>query len=312
VKSKAENREYIISQHPYMKDPVPIGDRYAHPPELTREQQESIAEFDRILSGKNYSGHTLRNYRSAFRVFLGMTTPQDPRAMSDQDILSFLKDRFGEQVVSPARRNLMVHALKCWYEGMTGKKLDTGMTPRPVRRSETPRVLSREEVTEIIRRAGQPKHRCLLQLAYATGMRVSELTRIRMDDINLRRRRLKVRDSEDRINREVDLPVSCCNAIRSYLREAEPQRYLFEGTAPGTPYAVRSAQQVILKAVQRAGLSKKVSLQTLRHSFAEHSLEDGADLAELQKKLGHKSKRTTSIYNNITRDASHEDGATPA
>lgn len=291
-----------------MKDPVHNRDRYAIAPELSTPHQECVSSFGRILASKNYSDHTLRNYRSAFRVFLGMTSPQDPRSMSDQDLLVFLRDRFGEDVASPARRNLMVHALKCWYEGTTGKKLETGMTPRPVRRTETPRVLSRDEVAEIIRKAGQTKHRCLLQLVYSTGMRVSELTRIRMDDINLRRRRLKVRDSEDKINREVDLPVACCNAIRSYLRDTEPKRYLFEGSTPGTSYAVRSAQQVILKAVQKAGVGKRVSLQTLRHSFAEHSLEDGADLSELQKALGHKSRRTTSIYNSFGKGETSPDG----
>lgn len=291
-----------------MKDPVPNRDKDAVAPELALLQKECVAIFDRILAGKNYSDHTLRNYRSAFRVFLGMTAPVDPRSMNDQDIMVFLKDRFGEHVASPARRNLMVHALKCWYEGLTGKKLDTGMTPRPVRRAESPRVLTREEVSEIIRKAGQPKHRCLLHLVYSTGLRVSELTRIRMDDINLRRRRLKVRDTKDGVSREVDLPVTCCNVIRSYLRDAEPERYLFEGSLPGTPYAVRSAQQVILKAVQKSGLDKKVSLQTLRHSFAEHSLEDGADLTDLQKALGHKSKRTTSMYNTLGKGDLARDG----
>lgn len=287
-----------------MKDPVTNSIGSAFVPELSSVQKECAALFEGILAAKSYSDHTLRNYRSAFRVFLGMTAPEDPRSMSEQDLLGFLRDRFGEHVASPARRNLMVHALKCWYEGTSGKKLDTGLTPRPVRSQETPRVLTREEVAEVIRKAGQPKHRCLLHLAYSTGMRVSELTRLRLDDINLRRRRLRVRDADEQVNREVELPLACCNLIRSYLRDADPERYLFEGSTPGTPYAVRSAQQVILKAVQRAGLDKKVSLQTLRHSFAEHALQDGANLSDLQKKLGHKSKRTTSIYSSLSKEGS--------
>jgi integrase/recombinase XerD len=204
-----------------------------------------------------------------------------------------------EQRTSWCRFNQAVCALRFLFRVTLQRPGAIDMVPYGKRPKPLPAVLSPGEVRRLFDAAGEPTFRLILQTAYACGLRVSEVVHLKVGDIDSARMVVHVRCAKGRKDRFVPLSAVLLGHLRDYWRRCRPADWLFPGQRPGEPISISHVQRLCQRAVRAAGLSKKASMHTLRHSYATHLLEGGTDLATLQKLLGHNQLSTTLRYTHI-------------
>ncbi|MCI0752004.1 MAG: tyrosine-type recombinase/integrase, partial [Flammeovirgaceae bacterium] len=156
-------------------------------------------------------------------------------------------------------------------------------------------VLNMAEVMSIFSQVENLKHRVLLMIIYASGLRRSEVLNLMVGDIDFNRRTVFIRGGKGKKDRQTILAESLIPILVEYIKEYQPKAWLFEGL-DGGPYSATSVQIILKRAVRKAGIRKHVTVHTLRHSFATHLLEGGTSTRYIQTLLGHESSRTTEIY----------------
>ncbi|WP_255223042.1 MULTISPECIES: tyrosine-type recombinase/integrase [Paenibacillus] len=161
-------------------------------------------------------------------------------------------------------------------------------------------MLTLEEIRRVLEHVHNLKHKAILYLTYSSGLRVSEVVRLRLEEIDAERYLVKVRQAKGRKDRYTILSQSALDVLREYIKQHTPQKWLFPGQATGKHITERTVQKVFEQALLQSNLQKKASLHTLRHSFATHLLEAGTDLRYIQELLGHESSRTTERYTHVT------------
>jgi site-specific recombinase XerD len=195
-------------------------------------------------------------------------------------------------------------ALQFFYRTTPGRDGVVEHVACPKAPKTLPVVLSREEMARSLNALDNPKHRALLMTAYAAGLRLSEVARLRVADIDSARMVLHVRQGKGHKDRDVMLSPRLLAVLREYWAATRPAGpYLFPGRQGDRPVALRTVQMVCERALEASGLSKHVHMHTLRHSFATHLLEAGTDLRTIQVLLGHHSFSTTARYLHITTAA---------
>jgi site-specific recombinase XerD len=171
---------------------------------------------------------------------------------------------------------------------------------RPPRR--LPVVMSAEEVTRLLEAAPSLRDRALFEMAYATGMRLGEVTRLLITDIDSKRMVIRIDQGKGRKDRYVMLSACLLATLREYWRASKPRLFLFPGEVPKKPLCVSAAQKAFDRARLQAGIRKPISFHTLRHSFATHLLEDGVNVRKIQALLGHRSLQTTELYTHVAEN----------
>lgn len=151
-----------------------------------------------------------------------------------------------------------------------------------------------------------PKNKLILLIGYGAGLRVSEIVTLEWRDILFSEHKLHIKNAKGKKDRMVMLPYSIVSSLDHYRKLYQPSKYVFEGQFAGEPYSIGSAQQVMRAALKKSGLSKNLTVHTLRHSFATHLLERGTDIRSIQKFLGHASIKTTTIYTHISKMATNK------
>ena len=194
-------------------------------------------------------------------------------------------------------------ALRFFYTVTLGREWVVARVARPTTPKTLPVVLSTDEMARLLDALENPKHRALLMTAYAGGLRLSEVARLRVEDIDSARMVIHVRQGKGHKDRDVMLSPRLLAVLREYWATYRPKPYLFPGREPDRPVSPRTVQMVCQRALEASGLSKHVHMHTLRHSFATHLLESGTDLRTIQVLLGHHSFSTTARYLHITTAA---------
>jgi site-specific recombinase XerD len=172
-----------------------------------------------------------------------------------------------------------------------------------------PAVLGPDEVRRLFDAVSDPFYRMVLQAAYAAGLRVSEVVRLRTGDIDSQRMVLHIRCAKGRKDRLVPLSPLLLERLRQHWRQYRPGDWLFPGQGPAGHISTGQVQRVCRRAVLACGFTKKASMHTLRHSYATHLLEGGVDLPTLQKLLGHKQISTTVLYTHVEQSHLHQAGS---
>lgn len=166
-----------------------------------------------------------------------------------------------------------------------------------------PSVLTMEECFRIFRYVDNPKHKLLLLIGYGAGLRRSEIVSLKWADILFEEHQIHVKQGKGKKDRIVMLPYSIVEYLKNYRQLYASDDWVFEGQYKGEALSGRTVQQVMTNAVVKAGLEKKATVHTLRHSFATHLLESGTDIRYIQQLMGHSSIKTTMIYTHITPKA---------
>jgi integrase/recombinase XerD len=223
-----------------------------------------------------------------------------PECLGPDQIRAYLLHLVQERHVSWSYYNQTRCALQFLYR-VTLRRNDLGEdVPCPKQPRKLPVVLSLEEVARFLGAVSNLKHRVLLMTAYATGLRVSEVTHLRVADIDSQRMVIGIRQAKGQKDRYVLLSPRLLEILRQYGKAAQPGDYLFPGAQPGQPLTSSSVHRICKAALRRSGLDKRVTVHTLRHSFATHMLEDGTNVRTIQTLLGHRSLSTTARYLHVT------------
>lgn len=189
-----------------------------------------------------------------------------------------------------------VSALRFLYQITLDRRWRDQDLPFPKRERRLPVILSRNEVMPFLDAVDRPKLRIFLFTLYSTGVRLNEGRNLQPEDIDSKRMVVRVRRGKGHRDRDVPLAPALLAELRRHWVQARPKTWLFEGKYPGRKLSEDSAQKACARACARAGITKHVRPHTLRHSFATHLVETGAQLATVQLLLGHKDLSTTGIY----------------
>ena len=213
---------------------------------------------------------------------------------------------------SPVSINAAITGLKFFFE-VTLDRRDLISKMRPVRvPHKLPVVLSREEAARLIAAAGNLKHQTALSVAYGAGLRASEVVALKVTDIDSQRMTLRIEQGKGSKDRYAMLPPVLLERLRSWWRVARAQGkmldggWLFPGQSPIESLTCRQLNRAVHAAAQAANIDKRVSMHTLRHSFATHLLEQKVDIRVIQVLLGHKKLETTALYTHVATDVLRE------
>jgi len=235
----------------------------------------------------------VRNVRN-FTAFLG----RSPDTATSDDLRRF-QLHMAQQQVSPWSINAAIAALRFFFT-VTLERADL---VRPLRIVNEPRkapvVLSQEEVARLLEAAPGLKYKAALSVAYGAGLRVSEVANLKVSDIDSERMTLRVEQGKGQRDRYVMLSPQLLELLRDWWRASRPQVWLFPGQNPINPMTPRQLNRAVHAAKDLAGISKRVSPHTLRHSFATHLLEQGVDIRVIQVLLGHAKLETTALYTRV-------------
>ena len=254
------------------------------------------------LMAKNYSDSTLRTYTESFLLFLRHYEYRNPDDLTEREIVGYLS-RMMQNGLSASSAHSLINALLFYYRNVLKKEAFEIVIPRPKTEKKLPGVLTMAECYGIFNAIENPKHRLLLLLGYGAGLRVSEIVSLRWSDILIPEFKIHIKAAKGKKDRIVMLPYSIVSYLEHYRQLYKGDGWVFEGFYKGETYSTRTVQMVMQTAIIKAGLDKRASVHTLRHSFATHLLEAGTDIRYIQGLLGHSSIHTTTIYTHLTNKA---------
>jgi len=255
--------------------------------------------LDRVkneLKLRNYSPKTLQSYIRCLRdYFLFIKT--DIEKLDQEKIRTFLLQK-QDKGAAPQTINLYLNAIKFFYREIikSSQNIDIKFAKRS---KKLPIVLSRKEINIILESIKNKKHKLLIALAYGSGLRVSEVIDLRVQDINLDDLVLHLKEAKGAKDRITVFPEKLKNHIQNMIAGKNGNDLIFESERGGK-LTTRSAQKVFSDALKRSKIKKQASFHSLRHSFATHLLENGTDIRHIQELLGHSNIRTTQIYTKVT------------
>ena len=256
------------------------------------------------LQRRNYSQTTVKSYIRSVKAFAEyFHQPPDqlgPEHIRTWQVHLLQEKKIGVRTVrneTAALRFFFVKTLKRPYP------LEEVAYPKPPR--NLPTILSQEEAVHLIESASNLFHRAMLMTLYSTGMRRAELCHLKVEDLDSQRMLIHIRHGKNNRDRDVPLSPKLLETLREYWRWMKPKTYLFPGTLNGwradKPITPKIIWQACREAAQRAGITKPVRPHLIRHSFATHLVEQGADLPTVQALLGHTTLKPTSIYLHLSQ-----------
>jgi site-specific recombinase XerD len=254
----------------------------------------------RELRLHGYSTSTQKVYLQHLKPFLEYTNDV-PELAGREALRDYLTMRIEGDDFSRAYHNQAVSAIQFLYRHVLHQRQMIDDLPRPRREHRLPIVMGRQEARALFAAIGNPKHRALVLLIYSAGLRVSEVVRLRPEDLDEERRLIHIRGGKGRKDRYTLLADAALTAVKRYREPGIDGPWLFPGSKPNSHLTVRTVQHVVENARRRAAIKKHVTAHTLRHSFATHLLEAGTDLRYIQELLGHASSRTTEIYTHVSQ-----------
>lgn len=246
---------------------------------------------------RGYSRQTIRTYVSHAERFYRFYDRH--RDVFVHDLLLLYCNQMMTAGRSHSFINQAVSAIKFLLEKVCGLTEGNFSYIRPKKEKKLPNVLSVGEVKALLGSVGNLKHRAILLLTYSSGLRVSEVVRLRYRDLEQGRGVLHVRQGKGRKDRMTLLSEQAMIVVSEYVARYQPDHWLFPGQDPSRPITERSVQKMFEKALLDAGIKRDVSLHSLRHSFATHLLEGGIDIRYIQELLGHRNVQTTEIYTHV-------------
>jgi integrase/recombinase XerD len=247
------------------------------------------------LQIRHYSPTTIRLYLYAVREF-AKYFGKPPDQLDAEHIRRYQLFLTKEKKVSASTYVMMICGLRFFYTHTLHRKVGIDRIPFPRRERKLPMILSREEVKALLEAPSDLRHRAMLAILYGSGLRVSEVTRLKVADIDSARNVLWVRFGKGRKDRQALLPPKLCELLRCYWRSRRPGEWLFPGARPGQPTSVKTIFRACRKAARSAGIGKSIHPHLFRHAFATHLLEAGVNLCTIQALLGHANLTTTARY----------------
>ena len=249
---------------------------------------------------RNFSPKTSKSYLFYNRDLINYCQ-KDPRFIKEADIKQYIEYLIRDRQVSAATARLAINAIKFYYINIQKRKFNflvAGVLPKMTKK--LPVVLSKEEVSRLIGVTDNPKHKLILSLMYSAGLRVSEVVKLKTQDIDFDRQILIVRQGKGKKDRQSLISQKIFSELKHLCTQKGIDNYLFSGAVQNSHLTTRSVEKIFSHALERAGINKSATCHSLRHSFATHLLEGGTDIRYIQALLGHSSIQTTQIYTKVS------------
>jgi site-specific recombinase XerD len=240
---------------------------------------------------------TVASYLRYAQRFAEHNAPRSPLRLGEREVKDFLMHMIEEKRVSPSTHVVCLAGIKFLYQVTLKKPEVVARIPYPKRPAPIPDVLSGSEVERLLGCVTSIRMRLICTTMYATGLRIAEACRLRVGDIDARRRLIHVRRGKGGRDRQAPMGEKLLGLLREYWRITRPAgEYLFPGRVAGSPISEKAVWLALRAAARAARIRKRVSPHTLRHSYATHQLERGVNLRTLQVVLGHARVETTLRY----------------
>lgn len=261
-------------------------------------EEQAIAKMKEDIELRNLSENTHRNYMRNVKKFIAFCGKL-VEDLDENDVRRFIRYLKEEKHLAPVTVNTYSAAIRFFFAVSLNRPMNYLQIPLMKVPKKLPNILTREEVRDLIRVCTNTKHRALLLLAYGSGLRCGEIERLRVKDIDSKEMRIFVKGGKNRRDRYALLPQNTLDALRIYWKEYRPdspEGWLFPGFR-NIGHLTRAAIALAFDScVQKAGITKDVSLHSLRHAFATHLLEDGVELVKIKELLGHYRISSTMVY----------------
>ena len=249
-------------------------------------------DFENYMVLKNYAASSIKTYLSIFDLIA--KDGLDVFSKSKSDLMSYLAKKVKENKTSAnytAQFASVCNIVRINFLDITDKV----KIPRPNKPVIQPDVLTIEEVQDMISKTPNIKHKSIISIMYATGMRSNEVCNIKIDDIDSKGKVIRIKQAKGMKDRVAMLDDGLLSILREYFSIYKPNIYLFNG-ATGGKYTVRSIQQIVSKAASKCNIQKKISSHSMRHSCFTQLIKNGVDIRHIQKLAGHRNINTTARY----------------
>jgi integrase/recombinase XerD len=267
---------------------------------LNAEKYEFLQLMKQYMEVQRYSDKSIATYLEVLQTFLGFFKDKAVEEITFEDVNEFNYRYVLGNGFSVSYQNQIISAVKLFYSNILKKEISIKEVERPFKGRALPDIFSSEEVEMLLQKTRNLKHRAMLSLIYACGLRRSELINLKINAIDSKRKLLIIKGAKGNKDRVVPIPESLIVMLREYYIAYKPEVWLFESTLKGRQYSESSLREAFEVAKKKARITKKLTLHSLRHSYATHLLENGIDLRFIQELLGHKSSKTTEIYTHVT------------
>ncbi|UUV20781.1 tyrosine-type recombinase/integrase [Paenimyroides aestuarii] len=261
--------------------------------------QKPLLDFIDQLKLKSYSQNTINTYVNEFSHLLILLKNHSVDELSPNRLKAYFLYCVNDLHMKERKMNGKINAIKFYFEQVLHRPKMFFDIPRPKMPQTLPKMLSKADIKKIFEKVDNPKHLLMLQLCYGMGLRVSEIVNIKINDIDSKRMQVHIQGAKGKKDRYVTLPESVLPLMREYYLIYKPNIWLFNGQYKGQ-YSIGSVQKVFKRSMKKAGIHKEIGIHGLRHSYATHLLESGADLRFIQELLGHHSIKTTQIYTHVS------------
>lgn len=271
---------------------------------LSAENTEALRLYMQMLTLKAYSINTIKTYRNEFTQFLIKLAHINANKLNAVHIKRYMEYCANEEKIAENTLHSRLNAIKFYYEKVLEQDKILWEIPRAKKPFLLPKVLNEAELKRMFASVRNLKHKAILFTAYSAGLRVSEVVKLRVSDIDSERMQIFVERAKGKKDRVVNLSILLLDILRQYMKLQKPRpiTYLFANDKEDGPYSIRSAQVIFQRAKNMAGIKKDIGFHSLRHSFATHLLEKGVDVKYIKDILGHFDIRTTERYLHISKE----------
>lgn len=268
--------------------------------QISEANKTIIRQYVSYLKGKRYSESTIKTYFTFVADFINFVKEKPLYELVNRDVELFAEQVLAKQDYAISTHRQFISALKHFIVFYPNTQIQDLELKRPRKSTILPTVLSQEEVVRLLSATKNLKHRAILGLIYSAGLRISELINLELSHINVERRQLYIKNAKGRKDRYVILAEGYLPLLQNYVISYRPKKYFVEGQG-GNKYTSSSVRKFLSKSCKAAGIIKKVTPHTLRHSYATHLLENGIGLRHIQELLGHSKPETTMIYTHVAQ-----------
>ncbi len=260
--------------------------------------QEFLKKLEIELKISKSSPYTIKNYIRCNQNLLNFTK-KSPEKISEDDIKYYMSEKLTDSAAISVI--LFLASIKYSFTNILKKDL-TITIKRPKREKRIPTVLTKDEIKILLKNCQTKKSKLMISLLYSCGLRVSELTNLKTNDLKFNEKIGFVRQAKGRKDRIFNIPEFLNKSLEKQVKKQNElnQEYLFSG--PNGNLSTRNIQKIVQKIAGKSGIQKSIHPHTLRHSFATHLLENGVDLRYIQVLLGHSSISTTELYAHVSQE----------
>ena len=312
LKQRFPSAKWSQSKKAWYLPNLPVIREALHLEVMSEEERklQGISEQNKVayhalknqLTLKAYSENTIRMYLAEFAHLLRLIKNFPVHELTSEKLKDYFLYCVQKEHMKERKMNGKINAIKFYFEQVLHRPKLFYSIPRPKKPLTLPNMLSRGEVKRVFEIVTNKKHVLALQLCYGMGLRVSEVVNLKWEDFDKDRMQVKIKAAKGKKDRYVPLPKTVISVLAEYYKVYKSETYVFEGQYGGK-YSKSSLQQAFRKAMDRAGIHKKIGIHGLRHSYATHLLEAGADMRFIQELLGHNSIKTTQIYTRVTNQS---------